>query len=113
EVLEPGVGLLDQEQLMGFALFGHQTTSVVMARSVGPPSDSKGARKGPKTVAGTLSPRCTALTTTCRARCAPPSSRTLQQRARTKEIFFALVSHSPEVRGAGAFPGCRSATRGH
>ena len=27
QVLEPGVCLLDQEQLMGFALSGHQTTS--------------------------------------------------------------------------------------
>src|SRR5207244_3232624 len=53
--------------------------------------------------------RCSSLSiTTCRARSAPPSRTALLQRARTKEIFLALVSIEKEVRGAGARRGCRS-----
>src|ERR671934_578319 len=95
QVLEPGVGLLDHEQLVGFALSGHLATSRLLMRGrVGPPSDDI-RRRGARRAGCYPSSRCTFLTvTTCRARSAPPL-KALLQRARTKEFPFALVPNSP------------------
>src|SRR5207253_2816223 len=110
QVLEPGVGLLDQQELVRMSILRHRGHLPVarMAPMVGPGSDGIPSPAGP---VATLDPRLMPHVFSHSSAPGAPTKEAAPSRAPNQETFIAIFpvpTEAKDWRGAGAVRGRRS-----